>query len=249
MKTLRRSLLAAAATCAAGPVTAQGVLGDDRPGADILVLGDSFSIGLGTALFRRFAGNPSVDSRGVINTGLALANHPIQGFTNWLDRAEMLMRRPGARRHRVALVSLGAVDNRWMTFEGDRPTVSFGTQEFAQAYAERMLRLVEILRRHGARVIWTGLPVAREPYFDTAYAWLEPLGARVATQGRFTHVPLRPLTSAYGGYSPNWFNGAEHRVPVRQADGVHFNDEGNHLLTGHMLPLFEAALGRRLPRR
>jgi hypothetical protein len=249
MSSSRRAALIAAASLVAAPVEAQGVRGDDRPGADVLVLGDSFSIGLGTALFRRFAGNPSVDSRGIINTGLSLASHPIQGFTNWLDRAEALMRRPAARRHRVVVVCIGAVDNRWMTFDDGRPNAPFGTPEFAEGYAQRMLRLVDILRQHNARVIWTGLPVAREPYFDQAYSRLEPLGARVAAQGRFTHLPLRPLTSANGAYSETWFDGGHHRVPVRQADGVHFNDEGNHLLTGHMLPLFDAALGRRLPRR
>lgn len=212
-------------------------------------MGDSFALGLGPVLNRRFAGRPSVDARGMVNTGLAQANYPFLGFTNWIDRSDQLMRRPGARQYKAIVVCLGAVDNRALTFEDGSQPFGFGSAEFAQAYSERMLRLVQNLKRYNARVTWVGLPVAREAFYDTAYAWLEALGLHVASRGGFEYLPLRQATTAASGYDPNWFDGRRHAAPVRQPDGVHFNDNGNHLVTLKLQSNLEAALGRRLPQR
>lgn len=248
----RRSFLAGSCVLLCSPAIAQGrqtLLSDSRGGPQILVIGDSHSLGLAVGLSWTLASSVTVDGRGIANTGLARADARMANFTDWFTRLEELLR-AAPNRYLAAVVTLGSVDNQRLTFAGGRESLPFATPEYAEAYAERMGRLVGMLRRARIAPLWVGLPSAGVPNIDQAYAWMDALQVQATRRANIPFLHLRPLTLHDGRYDEKWFNGRSYPVSLRQPDQLHFTQNGYFHVAEVIVPAIEAQLGgRRLPRR
>jgi hypothetical protein len=251
-ETSRRILLAGSSSLLASPAMAQGrqtLLSENNRGTQILVIGDSHSNGLAIGLTWVLAWGVTVDARGIVNTGLARAEAQMANFGNWFTRLEELLR-AAPNRYAAAVISLGSVDNQRLTFTDGREPLAFGSQEFAEAYAERMARLVAMLRAARIAPLWVGLPSAGSPQIDQAYAWIDALQVQAARRANIPYLHLRPLTLHDGRYDEKWFNGRSHPTSLRAPDALHFTQNGYFRIAEVMVPQIEAQLGgRRLPRR
>lgn len=245
-------MLAGTSALAAPPAGAQSrqtLLGEGRRGPHILVIGDSHSNGLAIGLTWVLAWDVTVDARGIVNTGLAQADARMANFSNWFTRLEELLRAAPSR-YAAAVISLGSVDNQRLTFDDNRDGLAFGSQEYAEAYAERMARLVARLRAARIAPLWVGLPSAGSPQIDQAYAWIDALQAQATRRASIPFLHLRPLTLHNGRYDEKWFNGRSHPTSLRQPDALHFTQNGYFRIAEVVVPQIEAQLGnRRLPRR
>lgn len=248
----RQVLISGSCFLLSSPAIAQGrqtLLSENRGGPRILVIGDSHSLGLAVGLTWVLASSVTVDSRGIVNTGLARADARRANFTNWFARlAELLRAAPS--RYLAAVVTLGSVDNQRLTFDDGRESLAFGTQPYAEAYAERMARLVGLLRQARIAPLWVGLPSAGSPEIDQAYAWMDALQVQATQRANIPFLHLRPMTLNNGRYDETWFNGRSYPISLRQPDALHFTQNGYFRIAEAMAPQIEAQLGgRRLPRR
>lgn len=251
-ETRRATTLAALSVLAASPAVGQGrqtLLSEGRRGPHILVIGDSHSNGLAVGLTWVLAWDVTVDARGVVNTGLTQADARRANFSNWFARLEELLR-AAPNRYAAVVISLGGVDNQALTFDDNRDSLAFGTQAFAEAYAERMARLVAPLRAARIATLWVGLPSVGVPQVDQAYAWIDALQVQATRRANIPYLHLRPLTLHEGRYDEKWFNGRSYPTSLRQPDQLHFTQNGYFRIAELIVPQIEELLGgRRLPKR
>jgi len=148
------------------PVTPQPVAAQDAlahrsyitpfPNGDryrVVVLGDGLGEGLWNGLYRTFEDNPSVD--------VLQQSKKWTGFTdpkrfNWNTQIDQIMKDGN---YHAAVVQFGLGENKPIRKGGK--LLKVGTEEWREAYGERVETFIAKLRGAGLGVYWVGLPVMR----------------------------------------------------------------------------------------
>lgn len=212
-----------AARPAAGQPTPASLVG---PGRTVLVAGDSLSIFLAQALRPLLSHRPGTTftAEGKVSSGLARPD-----FFNW----EATMQRLATTvRPDTVVIMIAANDNKTMT-RPDGSKVAFGRHGWAEEYARRVRRLVELARLGNpkAHIAWVGAPVMANAELNADVAAINAIIRRQvdALPGcRFVDVS-RTLSDRAGRYvaalpTPNGPRTA------RTKDGVHLTPYGAKLL-------------------
>ena len=185
----------------------------------IVVVGDSLSMGLSTALSRLF--NPSLVQyvgQGRLSTGLARAD-----YFNWVKGMEQISER---FRPDLVVVLIGSNDDQAIVYP-DGSAFAEGGGQWADAYEERAQKFLDAATGTGGRVVWVGLPPMpdgadnrfakslNETYEEVAGD--VPRAAYLDTYGRF---------SRDGKYAPFGRDANGNVAQLRAGDGVHFTPVG-----------------------
>lgn len=119
----------------------------------VVVLGDGLGEGLWNGLYRTFEDNPSVD--------VLQQSKKWTGFTDpkrfdWNTQIDRIMKDGN---YHAAVVQFGLGENKPIRKDGK--LLKVGTEEWREAYGERVETFIAKLRGAGLGVYWVGLPVMR----------------------------------------------------------------------------------------
>ncbi len=186
----------------------------------ILLVGDSFALGLGLTLPQSLGrqGEVALANRGKVSSGL---NSP--QFYDWEKAlAEFL----AAEKPDALVVMLG----------GNDAKNGRGTPQWAQDFTAKAGRFLEIAGRHGVRVYWIGLPPMREKSYSQR-AWTANEAMRAACSGASSCRFIESwdlFADAAGRFSAKKTVSGK-AVSLRGKDGVHFTTAGCRLLTDRIV--------------
>jgi len=186
------------------------------PAKRILIVGDSFAVGLGLTMEQSFRprGQVMLASRGKVSSGL---NSP--RFYDWeKSLAEFL----DAEKPHALVVMLG----------GNDAKNGGGTPEWSQDFQTKASRFLTIAARHGVSVSWVGLPPMRERAFSQR-AWVanEAMRSACGAAKSCRFIDSWDLFSDASGKFLAQKNIGGKVVSLRGKDGVHFSVAGCRLLT------------------
>lgn len=192
------------------------------------VAGDSMAQPLGYALQRLVVDDPRVvvtlDFR--ISTGLVRSD-----YFDWPERlASTVDARegpPNLPAPEVVVFFVGGNENQNMRV-GIQTVLLRGTPEWAEAYGERAAEVMDIAGRGGARVVWVGMPVVRDPDFNAAAQRMNAaVSAAAENRPWVTFVDIWSMFAGPdGGFAP-FLPGADGApVQMRDEDGVHLSEDG-----------------------
>jgi len=192
----------------------------------ILIVGDSFAVGLGLTMEQSLKplGPVALASRGKISTGL---NSP--QFYDWEKAlAEFL----AAEKPDALLVMLG----------GNDAKNGRGTPQWSQDFQAKARRFLDIAGNHGVRVYWVGLPPMREKsYSQRAWTANEAMRQACVSASSCRFIDSWDLFADKSGNFCAKKPVAGKAVSLRGKDGVHFSAAGCKLLTDRIATGMTAA--------
>ncbi len=203
----------------------------------VLVVGDSLSITLASALERRFAKAPRIRfaKLGKVSSGLARPD-----FFDWDANFERLVRR---HRPDTVVVMIAANDNKTMHTPAGR-AVFFPRRDWKAEYRRRVRNLAAAARRRnpGARLFWVGAPVMADPGLNRDVGVVNAVVAEtLAGEENAWFVETKQiLADGEGRYARRVAAPSGRRVTVRAGDGVHLTRAGGELLADACLKAMEA---------
>jgi uncharacterized protein len=182
----------------------------------ILIVGDSFAVGLGMTMEQSFkpVGPVALASRGKVSSGL---NSP--RFYDWeKSLTDFLV----AEKPTVLVVMLGGNDAK----NGQ------GTPQWSTDFQAKAKRFLDIAGNHHVKVYWVGLPPMREKAFSQR-AWIanEAMRAACASASACRFIDSWDLFADTSGKFCAKKPLAGKAISLRGKDGVHFSAAGCKLLT------------------
>jgi lysophospholipase L1-like esterase len=224
-----------------------GGAGDDDPGATaerdsiraptpsrklrVAIVGDSLAAGLGYFAERVFEPRlVRVSGQGRISTGLARPD-----YFNWPFTMRRIVRRFDPD---LVIVMVGENDHQSLQDVHGNRSASIGTAAWPAEYRERVLQIMRIATKGGAKVIWAGLPIASDGRFsehsrrqNDVFEFASKIVNDVAyfdTWNRFR--------APGGGYTAYFREGGRVTL-IREGDGLHFNATGYTIVTREIAEL------------
>jgi hypothetical protein len=200
----------------------------------IVVFGDSQAQGLAGGLQRVLIEDPSHRVLNRTHPGAAL----VHGESEWLAPIERFTSRERAD---IAVVMFGANDRLDMR-EEHRAYLHFRTDEWREAYAARVDKILALLAGAGLKVIWCGNPIARSASYSADMSYINDIYAEETARFGAQFVPLwTVIADDQGGYAAYGKNrdGATQRL--RADDGIHLTAAGYELIAEKIVGLFSAA--------
>lgn len=210
------------------PAAAQGVSDfqgsyiNPFPGGDryrIVVLGDSLGDGLWSGLDRSFHDDNNVEVVKQTKVSTGFTRPDSYDWNASLD--DILKSGP----YQIAVVMIGSNDDQAMRVGKDwaKP----GTDQWSEAYGQRVETFIKKLRAAGLAVYWVGLPVMRSPdQSDDAEAMNDVFREKAFINGAKyieTWSGFTDESGRYSAYGPD-MQGQVRRL--RDDDGVHFTMRG-----------------------
>jgi len=183
------------------------------------VFGDSFGDGVYSALYRLLPANAGfqVDKYSQQSTG----------FTRYrrLDLETHDDEQIDGQSLDVAVIAFGANDAQGVC-DGGHCGVLMG-HFWQRVIAARVSAYVAMLRRHGATVYWVGLPVMRDPAFDSDARAMNEFYRGLMAELGVPFIDIRPLTAdAQGQYQAYYLDKDGTPKLFRAGDGVHMSMNG-----------------------
>ena len=222
---------------------------DERDPLRVHVAGDSMAQPLGYALQRAVVDDPRVvvtlDFH--ISTGLVRPD-----YFDWPERIEETLDPsagpPGRPLPEVIVFFVGGNENQNMRV-GIREVLMVGTPEWAEVYGQRAAKVMDLAGKGGARVVWVGMPVVRDPEFNEAARGMNSSVAAAADARPWVNfVDIWTLFAGPdGGFSP-FLPGARGDLgQMREEDGIHLSGEGTNLLAEQVFTMLGGVWDLRTP--
>ena len=199
----------------------------------VLVLGDALGGGLGAGLSRvaEAAGKYDVSVRFNEESGLARPE-----VYDWPATVSKILR---SNSYGAIVVMLGANDTQPIRRE-DGERIPVGTPEWAEAYGERVDRMLTELAASGARIIWVGPPPMRDPQYDAAVKEIAAIQQQRAEAKGAAFIDMRPvLSAADGSYAESGPDDTGTLTRLRGRDGISFYKAGNNRMGQVVLSVLE----------
>jgi lysophospholipase L1-like esterase len=203
----------------------------------VVIVGDSLAAGVGYIAGRVF--RPSlvdIQQHGRVSTGLARPD-----YFDWFAAMGQIVQGYDPD---LVLVMIGENDFQSLQTPSGKLETPSGTPDWPLSYQERAEALMRIATQGGARVVWIGLPVQREPkrwkFIQRQNRLFEEASTRV---GDVAFLDAWELFNAPdGGYTAFYREGG--RVEeIREADGLHFTATGYELLVREVAELATQEFG------
>lgn len=174
---------------------------------------------------------PGVDTHAA--TGLA---QPL--VFNWF---EYLPKQAASLRPNLVVLGFGGNDGQPLF--GDGGGQPFGTPEWIAEYARRVGGVMDDFAAAGAKVMWVGLPIVRDPELSARFALMNRIyaaqAARRPGQVYFLDVYAR-FADARGRYADYLKDSSGQLALMRKPDGIHYELAGAKVVTDEVI----AHLGR-----
>jgi uncharacterized protein len=193
----------------------------------VVVVGDSMAEGLWEGAYRAFEDDPTVD---IIQQGKKWTGFVNVDKFDWNAEIDQILKDGN---YHVAVVMFGVGESQ--PIKKDGKLLKIGTEEWRQAYGERVETFIKKLRGANLATYWVGLPVMRSPgqsedaqklndlfrekAFVNGAKYIETWEGFVDEQGR------------YSAYGPDMQGNTKR---LRDNDGVHFTMRG-YLKLAHFL--------------
>lgn len=106
----------------------------------------------------------------------------------------------------------------------------FATPGWEAEYRRRITRILDAADKHGARLVWLGLPTMRAARYEQKMAYLDGV-IRRATEGRALYLPTRALLAEddSASYTASLTIDGKKTI-VRAGDGIHFSTAGQRIV-------------------
>jgi hypothetical protein len=183
------------------------------------VFGDSFGDGVYSALYRLLPAK----------AGYQVTKYSQQstGFTRYrrLDLEQHDDQQIDGQKLDIAVISFGANDAQGVC-DGGHCGALMG-KFWQQVIGARVEAYVAMLRRHGATVYWVGLPVMRDPAFDSDARAMDEFYRGLMARLGVPYIDIRPMTvDAQGKYQAYYQDQDGTPKLLRAGDGVHMSMNG-----------------------
>ena len=100
-------------------------------------------------------------------------------------------------------------------------------QFWQRVISARVESYIAMLRRHGAKVYWVGLPVMRDPAFDADARAMDEFYRGLMARLDVPYIDIRPFTTdAQGQYQAYYLDKDGTPKLFRAGDGVHMSMNG-----------------------
>jgi hypothetical protein len=203
----------------------------------VAIVGDSLAAGLGYFAERVFRPRlVRVSGQGRISTGLARPD-----YFNW----PYTMRRIVARFDPdLVIVMLGENDHQSLQDVRGNREAQIGTSEWPPAYRDRVLTMMRIATSRGAKVVWAGLPIAKDLRFSQHSRRQNDIIEFAAniSNGVAYFDAWDTFRDPKGGYTA-YFREGRRVVLIREGDGLHFNALGYTILAREIAKVAEQEFG------
>jgi len=183
------------------------------------VFGDSFGDGVYSALYRLLPAKAGFQ--------VDKYSQPSTGFTRYrrLDLEQHDDQQIDGQSLDVAVISFGANDRQGVCDNGHCGALMGAFWQ--RVISARVESYVAMLRRHGAQVYWVGLPVMRDPAFDTDARAMDEFYRGLMARLDVPYIEIRPLTAdAQGQYQAYYVDKDGTPKLFRAGDGVHMSMNG-----------------------
>ena len=186
----------------------------------VLDVGDSLGEDLGLGLGYTMGTNPLVRIVQAAHGDSGLAR---PDYYNWpaVLEADLTEYHP-----QVVTILIGGNDAQNFLVDGE--PVVFGTAQWHTIYSERVALMMRETLKAGAKMLWVGLPIMRDPAFAASMQMLNAIyKAQAALHPGVTFMPTWSLFSnAQGRYSAYLTNSSGQTVLARDSDGIHIAPPG-----------------------
>lgn len=192
----------------------------DPDARTVIVLGDEFADQMHEGMIDRFDGDRLIDSVAVSIPGTGLTRPDLHDWN-----VEGLRRLDGFDQIAAIVVTLGFSDGQEL-FD-DTARIPFGSQDWQQAYRNRVTNLALTLITEGHPVIFVGLPPFSDSARDEQARIINQVieQAVAPTRARFVDV-YEAFSDVQGNYVRAGPDLAGQVVNLRRSDGVFFNRAG-----------------------
>ncbi|MCB9700740.1 MAG: DUF459 domain-containing protein [Myxococcales bacterium] len=200
----------------------------------VLILGDSLAAtGFGALLERRLDGHPDIECfrKAKSSSGLARPD-----FYDWMSEAKAQVK---ARDPHLVVVIMGGNDGQDLTTKnGKGKRVHWKTDEWNEAYRERVASFLDELRGDGRRVLWLGLPRTGTTAFEKKLELIRDVQQNATAE--FEDVEYLD-TSPYfeddkGNLQEKADVGKKRQQALRADDGIHFTMAGSEYFAERVYP-------------
>jgi len=201
----------------------------------IALVGDSMmAVGLAPVLRRALAKEDNINVIRAYRSGTGLGRPDV---FNWMDEYPKMR---GVQKPHIIICAIGANDAQG--FQIRRTVYAFGTPQWNAVYAERIRNFLSLLGQDGARIIWLGMPIMREPSFSKRMMAVSALTKSVVNEyPQVTWLdPNLFLNDAGNGFTQFRFNQKGQMIRLRGDDGIHLSDEGAAYLVPSILNWIQA---------
>jgi hypothetical protein len=200
----------------------------------IVVFGDSQAQGVAGGLQRVSLEDPRFRVLNRTHPGAAL----VHSESEWLAPVRQFVAQEKAD---IAVVMFGANDRLDMR-DDDGGYLRFKTDEWRDAYARRIDKILALLTESGVRVMWCGNPIARSGTYSADMSYINDIYADETLHYGAQFLPLWTAVvddqgkfTAYGKDR----DGVTQRL--RNDDGIHFTAAGYALIADKIISLLPSA--------
>ncbi len=183
------------------------------------VFGDSFGDGVWSALYRLLPAS----------AGYKVTKYSQQstGFTRYrsLNLEQHDDEQLGTGGLDVAVIAFGANDAQGVCDAGHCGALM--SSYWQEVIGRRVESYVAMLRRHGAQVYWVGMPVMRDPGYDSDTSAMNAFYMATMRRLSVPFIDIRPLTIDGDGHYQAYYADADgSQKLLRAGDGIHMSMNG-----------------------
>jgi uncharacterized protein len=201
---------------------------DDPSVKRVVVFGDSQAQGVAGGLQRVLIDDPRYKVLNRSHPGAAL----VHSDSEWLMPIQSFIDKDKAQ---IAVIMFGANDRLDMRGEEGR-YVHFRTDEWRDAYARRVDRILTALTAAHFKVVWCGNPIARSAQYSADMSYINDIFSGEVAHFGGEFLPLwTVITDTQGqftAYGPDR-SGVTERL--RNDDGIHFTAAGYELIAERVI--------------
>jgi hypothetical protein len=214
---------------------------DDAPEQQraIIVFGDSQAAGLARGLQRVLVEDPHYRVINRTHAGASLTH----GENEWLAPIERFTSHEKAD---IAVVMLGANDR--LDLREGGTYLHFGNDDWQQAYAARVDKILDLLTQAKMRVIWCGNPIARSADYSDDMSFINEILAAEAARYGAQFFPLwGAVADEEGHYTAYGKDRDGVTTRMRADDGIHFTAAGYEVIAEKIIGLLSTSAANPPP--
>jgi hypothetical protein len=204
------------------------VADDDATVRRVVIFGDSQAQGIAGGLQRVLIDDPRYKVLNRTHPGAAL----VHADTEWMAPIETFIDKEKAE---IAVVMFGAND-RLDLRDDDGKYLHFKSDDWRDAYAKRVDRILTALTGAGLKIIWCGNPIARSPTYSADMSYINDIYAGEAARFGGEFLPLwTVIADDQGQFTAYGRDRSGVTERLRNDDGIHFTAAGYELIAERVI--------------